>query len=160
LQHAETRLALEADVKHLVLERDELQLQLQKLQADHIGLQETAHAVVEMQETREAEQLELRARVAQLETEKAVLQSKVDQVQKADAQLRGKIQTLDELVLQLQQEKQVLQNENTELGKIATDLMDMAEQQHAQKQEILKTPDKDGDERLARTRTRLRESLG
>ncbi|TMW68893.1 hypothetical protein Poli38472_001049 [Pythium oligandrum] len=140
--------------------RHKLQVEYKTLEEEHLALQESAKAVIEMQEKNHSQEETLRSKIIELETEKAVLTSKVDQVQKADAHLRLKLQTCEEQVQVLTQQNETLRQENEELGKIATDLMEMAEKQQVERKRLSEQPDTEGEAALARTRKRLRESIG
>lgn len=105
------------------------QEQLQELQK---AMRDNEQQTLASKESVVGRERELQAKVAQLETEKAVLQSKAEQVQKADAQLRSQLHTQSEEIATLRQEKEALQRDNKELGEIASDLMQMAEKQHAE----------------------------
>ncbi|KAJ8514985.1 hypothetical protein ON010_g18614 [Phytophthora cinnamomi] len=108
------------------------QEQLQELQKELKALGSNAQQAVASKESVVTREHELQAKILQLETEKAVLHSKAEQVQKADAQLRSQVHAQSEEIATLRQEKEALQRDNKELGEIASDLMQMAEKQHAE----------------------------
>ncbi|ETP52867.1 hypothetical protein F442_02163 [Phytophthora nicotianae P10297] len=108
------------------------QEQLQELQKQLKTLRDSEQQALASRENVAAHEHEFQAKVAQLETEKAVLQIKAEQVQKADAQLRSQLHAQSEEIATLRQEKEALQRDNKELGEIASDLMQMAERQHAE----------------------------
>ncbi|KAK1943213.1 hypothetical protein P3T76_004609 [Phytophthora citrophthora] len=108
------------------------QEQLQELQNELKMLRGSEQQALASRENVVTHEHELQAKIAQLETEKAVLQSKAKQVQKADAQLRSQLHAQGEEIAALRQEKEALQRDNKELGEIASDLMQMAERQHAE----------------------------
>ncbi|KAJ0399991.1 hypothetical protein P43SY_006244 [Pythium insidiosum] len=159
-QHEQATAALRDEMLALRKENEGMHRQLKELQAEHVALQASATAVLELQEASQQKEAALQERVASLETEKAVLHSKTEQVQKADAQLRSQLHARDERIQELTRQNDQLVRENKELTSIASDLMDMAEKQQAERQRLLPAPDDDGAAALERTRTRLRQSLG
>ncbi|KAE9033241.1 hypothetical protein PR003_g8531 [Phytophthora rubi] len=108
------------------------QEQLQALQKELEAMRDSQQQALASKESVATHEHELQAKITQLETEKAVLQSKAEQVQKADAQLRSQLRSQSEEIATLRQEKEALQRDNKELGEIASDLMQMAEKQHAE----------------------------
>ncbi|GLE01888.1 hypothetical protein PINS_up010726 [Pythium insidiosum] len=159
-QHAAATAALHDEIAALRKENQGMHKQLKELQKEHVELQTSASAVLELQEASQQKETALQQRIATLETEKAVLQSKTEQVHKADAQLRSQLHAKDERIQELTMQNDQLVRENKELTSIASDLMDMAEKQQAERQRLLPAPDNDGAAALERTRTRLRQSLG
>ncbi|KAF4320000.1 hypothetical protein BBO99_00005650 [Phytophthora kernoviae] len=151
------------------------QNQLQSLRKELKVLRDSSQQMMNSQESVVTHEQELKAKIAKLETEKAVLQSKAEQVQKADAQLRSQVHAHSEEIAALRLEKESLQRDNKELGEIASDLMQMAERQHADNVKrgvsplrltgdaaadtLSSTHDKDGVF-LQKRKKRLRLSLG
>ncbi|KAF1789420.1 hypothetical protein GQ600_23449 [Phytophthora cactorum] len=153
VQHEQEMIALREELAIARSTEKMAQEQLQQLQKELKTLRDNEQQALASRENVVTHEHELQAKVAQLETEKAVLQSKAQQVQKADAQLRAK------------QKKEALQRDNKELGEIASDLMQMAERQHAETQAWntpVATPGTTHDETNlpAERKKRLRLSLG
>ncbi|GMF43700.1 unnamed protein product [Phytophthora fragariaefolia] len=151
------------------------QEQLQELHKELKTLRDSAQQALASKESVVNHEHEMQAKIAQLETEKAVLQSKAEQVQKADALLRSQVHAQSEEIATLRQEKEALQRDNKELGEIASDLMQMAEKQHAENvrrgisparstgNSVIGTPGSTHEEDgifLQKRKKRLRMSLG
>ncbi|GMF20617.1 unnamed protein product [Phytophthora lilii] len=131
-QHEQAMTALREELQIARSTEQMAQAQLQELQKELKALRDNAQKALASQESVVTREHELQARVTQLETEKAVLQSKAEQIQKADAQLRSQLHSQEEEIMALRLEKEALQRDNKELGDIASDLMQMAERQHAE----------------------------
>ncbi|KAG3112282.1 hypothetical protein PI124_g7795 [Phytophthora idaei] len=132
VQHEQEMIALREELAIARSTEKMAQEQLQQLQKELKTLRDNEQQALASRENVVTHEHELQAKVAQLETEKAVLQSKAQQVQKADAQLRSQVHAQSEEIATLRQKKEALQRDNKELGEIASDLMQMAERQHAE----------------------------
>lgn len=131
-QHEQEMAALREELAIARRTEEMAQEQLQGLQKELKIVRDSEQQALASRENVATHEHELHAKVTQLETEKAVLQSKAMQVQKADAQLRSQLHAQSEEIAALRQEKEALQRDNKELGEIASDLMQMAERQHAE----------------------------
>ncbi|CEG39000.1 uncharacterized protein PHALS_09065 [Plasmopara halstedii] len=133
--------------------QDQLQLKQLELKTLHESKQQELASQERIQS--------LECKITQLETEKAVLLSKTEQIQKADAQLRSQIHAQSEEITTLHQEIETLQRSNKELGEIASDLLQVAERQHAENEsrDFGETHAQDGIY-LQKRKKRLRVSLG
>ncbi|DAZ96971.1 TPA: hypothetical protein N0F65_012103 [Lagenidium giganteum] len=153
--HRAATTAIQQELEQTKQSNDSLQEALTALQGEHLGLQQSARAVLKDKERSDA--LE-----QQLEREKAMLASKAEQLQKTDAQLRSKAHTQAEELNALVQQNELLREENKELTKIATDLMEISEKQQAEKERRQQaTPPRplDGGEPQS-ARKRQRRSVG
>lgn len=154
-KHLEDKDALKQQLELAALDKETISRQLQELQTRFAELQERSLVTLTQQKQSEAIKDQLIEQLTQLETDKAVLASRAEQLQRADAQLRGRVNAQSEQLQTLEHENQSLRLEKTELTQIATDLMEMAERQHAENKK------RKGDgEALASTRKRLRKSIG
>jgi chromosome segregation ATPase len=131
-QHEQETTALREELAIARRTEQLAQGQLLALQKELQALRDNEQRVLVSRDTVATREHELQAKISRLETEKAVLQSKAEQVQKADAQLRSQVRAQSEELATLRQEKEALQRDNKELGEIASDLMQMAERQHAE----------------------------
>ncbi|KAF1333088.1 hypothetical protein FI667_g2777, partial [Globisporangium splendens] len=158
-KHRADTAALRQEVEIAKRAEQMAQEQLQRLGKEHRGLQESVSAVMKLQGRSEALEKELRVKISHLETDKAVLVRKAEQLQKADAQLRSKVNTQEDELQELRNQNLMLQEENKELTKIASDLMEMAEKHQEEKRRQNLQRDED-TEFLATRKKRLRMSIG
>uniref|UniRef100_K3XB35 Uncharacterized protein n=1 Tax=Globisporangium ultimum (strain ATCC 200006 / CBS 805.95 / DAOM BR144) TaxID=431595 RepID=K3XB35_GLOUD len=158
-KHRADTAALRQEVEIAKRAEQMAQEQLQRLEKERRGLQESVSAVMKLQGKNEALEKELRVKISHLETDKAVLVRKAEQLQKADAQLRSKANAQEDELQELRDQNFMLQEENKELTKIASDLMEMAEKHQEEKRRQNLQRDED-TEFLATRKKRLRMSIG